>query len=102
MLILFRKLGEPEKPYERICPDCGGVAVRRQHDDGLIDAKCLDCGVVVGLDQCFRSPTVGPGMFDGVEKALVCFFVLAFVVGIGVAFAIMPLVRLISSHVSIH
>jgi ribosomal protein L37AE/L43A len=36
----------------RICPDCGGQAVRRDHEDGIVDAKCSDCGVVVGWDQC--------------------------------------------------
>jgi len=40
----------------RICPDCGGQAVRRDHRDGMIDAKCLDCGVVVGWDQCRPDP----------------------------------------------
>ena len=44
---------------------------------------------------------MGPGMFDGVDKALGCLIALVFVAGVGVAFAIMPFVRLISSHVSI-
>ena len=45
---------------------------------------------------------MGPGMFDGVEKALGCLIALVFVAGIGAAFALMPLVRFIGSHVSIH